>query len=144
MVASSPSFGEHCAEEWIHANPLKRLFSPRAGQTITVKYDAAGAPVGVSLYGAVRSLGVHKPTFEAVAMNYDASASSIAVVVNEDSQDATIPLEFTFIYRPDQGFAPIHKDTGSQSRRSIGASGLIRTRCYLKELTCMMSLLAPR
>ena len=44
-------------------------------------------------------------------MTYDVSASSITVVVNEDSQDATIPLEFTFIYRPDQGFAPIHEVT---------------------------------
>ena len=99
------------------ANPLKRLFSPRAGQTVTVKYDAAGAPVGVSLYGAVRSFGVHKPTFEAVAVTYDVSASSIAVVVNEDSQDATIPLEFTFIYRPDQGFAPIHEVTEGRNKR---------------------------
>ena len=41
------------------ANPLKRLFTPRAGQTITVKYNAAGAPAGVSLYGATRSFGVH-------------------------------------------------------------------------------------
>src|ERR1700733_12776823 len=86
---------------------LKRLFSPRAGQTVIVKYDAAGAPVGVPLYGAVRSFGAHKPTFEAVAVTYDASASSIAAVVNEDSQDATIPLEYTLIYCPDQGFAPI-------------------------------------
>jgi len=38
------------------ANLLKCLFSPRAGQTVTVKYDAAGAPVGVSLYGSVSSL----------------------------------------------------------------------------------------
>jgi hypothetical protein len=36
------------------ANP--RLFSPRVGRTVTVKYDRAGAPVGVSLYGAAGSL----------------------------------------------------------------------------------------
>ena len=49
-------------------------------------------------------------------MTYDISASSIAVVVNEDSQDATIPLEFTFIYRPDQGFAPIHGVTEGRNK----------------------------
>ena len=82
-----------------------------------VKYDAVGAPVGVPLYGAVRSFGAHKPTFEAVAVTYDASASSIAAVVNEDSQDATIPLEYTLIYCPDQGFAPIHEVTEGHNRR---------------------------
>jgi fatty acid synthase subunit alpha, fungi type len=30
---------------------------------------------------------------------------------------ATIPLEFTFIYRPDQGFAPIHEVTEGRNRR---------------------------
>ena len=75
------------------ANPLKHLF-PRCGQ-IPCSW-------GTSLYGAVRSFGVHKPTFKAVAVTHNVSASSIAVVVNEDSQDATIPPEFTFTCRSDQ------------------------------------------
>ena len=33
------------------SNPIKRLFSPHAGQSVTVKYDAAGAPSGVLLNG---------------------------------------------------------------------------------------------
>ena len=49
-----------------------------------VKYDAAGAPVGVSLYGAAHSFGVHKPTLEAVAVTYDVSACSIAVLDNAE------------------------------------------------------------
>ena len=99
------------------SNPIKRLFSPRAGQTVTVKYDAAGAPFGVSLNGAARSFGVHKPTFEAVTGSYDAKASSIVVLVNEDRQDVAIPLEFTFTYHPEQGFAPIHEVTEGRNKR---------------------------
>lgn len=113
MVASSPSFGEHRAEERIHHEPPQTSLLPRSGQTVTVKYNAAGAPARIPLYGAAHSFEVHKPTFEAVAVTYDVSASSIAVVVNEDSH---LPLEFPFIYRPDQGFAPIHETTEALSR----------------------------
>ena len=90
-------------------NPLKHLFAPHVGQTVIVKYDAAGAPVGISLFGAARSFGVHKPGFEAVTVAYEAKMSSIVIVVNEDSQDVTVPLHFTFTYHPDQGFTPIHE-----------------------------------
>ena len=93
------------------SNPIKRLFSPRGGQTVTIKHDAAGTPFGVLLNGAARSFSVHKPTFEAVTVSYDAKASAIIVLVNEDCQDVAIPLEFTFTYHPDQGFAPIHAAT---------------------------------
>ena len=99
------------------SNPIKRLFSPRAGQTVTIKYDAAGAPFGVSLNSAARSFGVHKPTFEAVTVSYDAKASTIVVLVNEDRQDVAIPLEFTFTYYPNQGFAPVHEVTEGRNKR---------------------------
>ena len=95
------------------ANPLRRLFTARVGQTITVKYNVAGAPAGVSLYGATHSFGVHKPTFEVVAVTYYIGAGSIALVANEVSQDAAIPL----VYRPDQGFAPIHEVTEGRNKR---------------------------
>ena len=75
------------------SNPIKRLFSPYAGQTVTVKYDAPGAPSGVSLNGAARSFGIHKPT---ITIDYDAKASAIVILVNEDRQDVAIPLEFIF------------------------------------------------
>ena len=99
------------------SNPIKRLFSPRVGQTVTAKYDAAGAPSGVSLRGAGRSFGIHKPTFEAVTVSYDAKASAIVVPVNEDRQDVAIPLEFTFTLHPDQGFAPVHEVTEGRNKR---------------------------
>ena len=82
------------------ANPLKRPFAPCVGQTVTVKYDTGGTPIGVSLFGAARSFGVDKPGFEAVTVAYEAKMTSITVVINEDSQDATIPLHFMFAYRP--------------------------------------------
>lgn len=99
------------------SNPIKRLFTPRAGQTVVLKSDAAGAPAAVSLFGSARSFGVHKPAFEAVTVTYNDKTSSITVVVNEDCQDGTIPLEFTFTYRPDQGFAPIHEVVEGRNKR---------------------------
>jgi len=99
------------------SNPIKRLFSPHASQTVTAKYDAAGAPSGVSLRGAARSFSGHKPTFEAVTVSYDAKTSAIVVLVNEDCQDVAILLEFTFTYHPDQGFAPIHDVTEDRNKR---------------------------
>ena len=98
------------------SNPIKHLFSPCAGQTVTVKYDTAGAPFGVSLNGAARSFSIHKPTFEAVTISYDTKASAIVVLVNEDCQDVTILLEFTFTYYPNQGFAPVHEVTEGHNK----------------------------
>ena len=100
------------------SNPIKRLFSPHVGQTVTAKYGAAGAPSGVLLRGAACSFGIHKPTFEAATVSYEAKASAIVVLVNEDCQDVAIPLEFTFTYHPGQGFAPIHEVTEGRNNRT--------------------------
>jgi enoyl reductase-like protein len=99
------------------ANPLRRLFAPRISQQAIVKFNAAGVPISVSLLGAARSLGIHKPTFEAVSVVFDDKASTISVTVNEDRNDVYVPLEFSFIYRPDQGFAPIHEVVEGRNKR---------------------------
>src|SRR6266852_2954558 len=41
---------------------------------------------------------------------------ALSVLVNEDRQDVAIPLEFTFTYHPDQGFAPIHEVTEGRNK----------------------------
>ena len=87
--------------------------APPPPASARVKYDAAGAPVGVSLFGAARSFSVHKPGFEAVT------------VVNEDSQDMTVPLHFTFTYHPGQGFVPIHEVI--EGRKGILLASVVRS-----------------
>ena len=90
------------------ANPLKRLFAPRANQQVTVNYDA-GVPTSVVVVGAARSFGAHKPTFEAVSVKFETPSNIIAVTIFEDRTDTSVPLSFTFEYRPEQGYAPIHE-----------------------------------
>jgi hypothetical protein len=55
------------------ANSLKCLFAPRANQQVTITY-AAGVPASVTVAGTARSLGVHKPAFEAVSVKFNAAA----------------------------------------------------------------------
>ncbi|KAF8312438.1 fatty acid synthase, partial [Clavulina sp. PMI_390] len=99
------------------SNPLKRLFAPRKGQTVIIASSANGVPTSVSLYGSARSFGVHQPTFEAVTATFNEKTNGITVVVNEELKGSSIPLEFTFVYRPDQGFAPIHEVTEGRNKR---------------------------
>ena len=121
------------------SNPIKRLFSPHTGQTVTVKYDAPGAPSGISLNGAACSFGIHKPT---ITIDYDAKASAIVILVNEDRQDVAILLEFTFTYHPNQGFAPIHKVTKGHNKRIKAFNWRLWVRRSLRPTTTRTSLLA--
>ncbi|KAF8314904.1 hypothetical protein DL93DRAFT_2166952, partial [Clavulina sp. PMI_390] len=96
-------------------NPLKRLFAPRKGQTVIIASSANGVPTSVSIYGSARLFGVHQPTFEAVTATFNEKTNGITVLVNEELKGSSIPLEFTFVYRPDQSFAPIHKNKALSS-----------------------------
>ena len=98
------------------ANPLKRLFAPRAHQTVSVSYDS-NVPIAISVRGAARSYGTHKPDFETISVKYDATSRYIAVTIYEDRRDISVPLNFAFIYRPDQGFSPIHEVVEGRNQR---------------------------
>ena len=89
-------------------SPIRRLFTPRAGQTVTLKYDQ-DKPVNVTVHGAARSFGTHKPEFKAIDVSYDSSSRKITLTLFEDRKDTTVALPFEFVFRPDQGFAPIHE-----------------------------------
>ncbi|KAF8287734.1 HSP70-domain-containing protein [Clavulina sp. PMI_390] len=95
--APSPSITLVQAGEYI-LSPLKRLFAPCKGQTVIV---AAGA---------------NGPTFEGVTATFNGKTDGITVVV-EELKGSSIPLKFTFIYRPDQGFASIHEVTKGRNKR---------------------------
>ena len=87
---------------------------------------------------AARSFGIHKPT---ITIDYDAKASAIVVLVNEDRQDVAIPLEFTFTYHPDQGFVPIHEVTEGRKRIKV-FDWCLWVRCSLRPTTTGTSSLA--
>ncbi|WWD18974.1 hypothetical protein CI109_103431 [Kwoniella shandongensis] len=90
------------------SNPFRRIFTPRAGQTVVIK--TTGEQVtSVSLYGSARSFGPHPADFKAVNLTFDPATKNITLVMNEERRGSTVPLHFAFQYKPEQGYAPIHE-----------------------------------
>ncbi|KAJ7227399.1 fatty acid synthase [Mycena pura] len=97
-------------------NPMSRLLAPRSGQKVVVAHDG-DLPVSVSVYGAARSYGEHKPMFKAVYIKFAPVTKLIDVSIFEDRRDVSVPLSLQFEYKPSQGFAPIHEiATGRNTR----------------------------
>ncbi len=94
-------------------NPLRRLFAPRAGQKVIVDAETDS----ITLYGSGRSFGPHPENFEAVSAEFDADDSTISLTINEERGGVSVPLELEFLYRPDQGFAPIHEVVDGRTSR---------------------------
>lgn len=92
-------------------NPIQRLLAPRKGQTVRVTKQA------IHLYGATRSYGPQKSTFEAARIVYDSTTKKIDVTVFEDRTGSSVPLSLEFLYRPDMGFAPIHEVVDGRNTR---------------------------
>jgi fatty acid synthase subunit alpha len=99
------------------SNPLKRLFTPRPNQKVVVALSKSAGITSVSVYSATRSFGDHKADFKAMEITFDPSTKAISVVLFEDRTDSSVPLTFSFVYRPEQGFAPIHKVAEGRNTR---------------------------
>ncbi|KAG8905251.1 3-oxoacyl-[acyl-carrier-protein] synthase [Tulasnella sp. 403] len=97
-------------------NPLRRVFSPRKGQRVTVVREQ-GLPVSLTIQGSARSHGPHQAEFEAVKVSFDDTSKTISVVLAEERTGSSIPLELTFLYRPDMGYAPIHEVIEGRNKR---------------------------
>lgn len=91
------------------SNPFRRVFTPRAGQTVKIQLASDGVPQSVTVYGGARSSGPHPADFKAVELSFDASSRRISLVMNEERRGITVPLFFQFVYKPEQGYAPIHE-----------------------------------
>jgi fatty acid synthase subunit beta len=94
-------------------NPLRRLFAPRHDQKAIVSQK----PPSITLYGAARSFGPHPADFEAIHAQFDAASSRISLTINEERGGVAVPLSLEFLYRPDQGFAPIHEVVEDRNTR---------------------------
>lgn len=97
-------------------NAIRRLFAPRRNQRVVINLEK-GLPLSISLYGAARSHGEHKPDFKAVEASYDASSQIINVTLFEDRRDVSVPLYLKFQYKPSMGFAPIHEISNDRNTR---------------------------
>jgi fatty acid synthase subunit beta len=97
-------------------NPISRLLAPRPGQKVVVGYDGS-SPSSVTVYGAARSYGEHKPAFKAVEIKFTPTSKLIDITMFEDRRDVSVPLTLQFEYKPSLGFAPIHEiATGRNTR----------------------------
>ena len=89
-------------------NPLRRILVPRVGQKIVVKYFGS-TPASITVYGTAHSYGDRIQGFKALEIIYKKATQSIDVTLFEERQGSSIPLSLQFIYKPSQGFAPIHE-----------------------------------
>ncbi|KIR78245.1 fatty acid synthase subunit beta, fungi type [Cryptococcus gattii EJB2] len=90
------------------SNPFRRIFNPRAGQTVMIKSEN-GKAISVTVYGAARSFGPHAADFKAVELTFNSRTNAISLVMNEERRGVSVPLHFAFAYHPEQGYAPIHE-----------------------------------
>ena len=97
-------------------NPLRRVFVPRLGQTVTVQHDK-GSPLSITIYGGARSFGSHQADFKAVELTFNSSSRMISLTMFEERQGSSLPLEFEFRYCPEQGYAPIHEVVDGRNKR---------------------------
>ena len=98
------------------SNPFRRIFAPRAGQTVKI-CSFGGKIRSVKLYGSARSFGPHPEDFEAVDLSIDATSGRISLVMYEERLGSSIPLYFDFLYKPEMGYAPIHEVVNGRNKR---------------------------
>ena len=97
-------------------NPLRRILVPRVGQKVVIKYTGS-TPTSITVYGAARLFGDHIHGFKALEIIYKKETKFIDVTIFEERQGSSISLSLQFVYKPSQGFAPIHEiDTGRNER----------------------------
>ncbi|WVQ81978.1 hypothetical protein IAT38_004105 [Cryptococcus sp. DSM 104549] len=100
------------------SNPFRRVFTPRAGQTVVVETSStSGQVTSVTLYGAARSSGPHPADFKAVELSYDESTRKITLVMYEERKGVAVPLHFAFEYKPEMGYAPVHEVVDGRNRK---------------------------
>jgi fatty acid synthase subunit beta len=95
---------------------MRRLLAPRTGQRVVVGFDGSNVS-SVTLYGAARSYGEHKPDFKALEITFKASTKLTDITIFEDRCDVSVPLSLQFQYRPSLGFAPIHEIAEGRNTR---------------------------
>ena len=91
-------------EEWLEtlvrlgsgyiANPLKHLFAPHTHQTVSVSYPS-NVPTAISIC-LLTLMGSTNPSSRPLVFNMTPPLGTLL--------SSSIPLNFVFIYQPDQGF----------------------------------------
>lgn len=97
-------------------NPIRRLLAPRTGQKIIIRLEGA-TPIGIDIFGAMRSHGTQKEDFKAVEINYTPGTKAIDITIFEERRGVAVPLSMQFIYIPSLGSTPIHEVVDGRNMR---------------------------
>ena len=98
------------------SNPFRRVFAPRVGQTVRIS-SKGGKVQSVTMYGGARSFGPHPEDFKAVELSFDPTSSKISLIMYEERRGSSVPLYFSFLYKPSMGYAPIHEVVEGRNKR---------------------------
>lgn len=90
-------------------NPMKKLFKPRANQTVRVQYDNEQNVMSLSVFDG--TLKEQNKNYLDLESSVDAKITGdlISVVVNERRSQKVIPLQLFFKYQPEKGYCTIHE-----------------------------------
>lgn len=97
-------------------NPIRRLLAPRIGQRVVIRLQGA-TPIGIDVFGAIRSHGPQKEDFKAIEVNYTPETKSINITVFEERRGVSVPLSLKFNYVPSLGSVPIHEVADGRNLR---------------------------
>jgi fatty acid synthase subunit alpha len=97
-------------------NPIRRLLAPRAGQKVIIHLEGA-TPIGIEVFGALRSHGSSKEGFKAVEIKYTPGTKTIGITIFEERRGVSVPLHMKFNYVPSLGSIPIHEVADGRNSR---------------------------
>jgi fatty acid synthase subunit alpha, fungi type len=97
-------------------NPIRRLLAPRTGQKVVIHLEGA-TPIGIKVFGAIRSHGTQKEDFKAVEVEYTPGTKAIDITIFEERRGIAVPLYMGFKYDPSLGSTPIHEIADGRNTR---------------------------
>ena len=89
-------------------NPIRRLLAPRTGQKVVIQLEG-NTPIGIEVFGALRSHGTQKESFKAVEIKHTPGTKAIDITIFEERRGIAVPLHMKFNYLPSLGSTPIHE-----------------------------------
>ena len=97
-------------------NPVRRFLAPRTGQKVIIKLEGA-TPIGIEVFGAIRSHGIQQEDFKAVEVKYTPGTKAIDITIFEERRGVSVPLYLKFNYVPSLGSIPIHEVADGRNMR---------------------------
>jgi fatty acid synthase subunit beta len=97
-------------------NPIRRLLAPRTGQKVVIHLEGA-SPIGIEVFGAIRSRGTQDEKFKAVEVEYTPDTKAIDITIFEERRGISVPLHMKFNYVPSLGSIPIHEIEDGRNMR---------------------------